>query len=157
MDRILRDWERCCATHRILRFVDINLRGAGQVLFQDNPLSGALFLVALGWGALAAGTVHVMTGGIAALVAGTATAYCLRADAASLRTGLYGYNGLLAGLALTYVLGRGVEVLGYAVLAGAVTAIAMLGPLNAASCAATGESTKPRTTLVMMESGTVAI
>ena len=83
-----------------LRFVDINLRGIGQVMFQDNPLSGALFLAAIAWGSFAAGVPQVLFGGLVAVVAATLTAQWLRVDPASLRAGLYGFNGLLVGLAL---------------------------------------------------------
>jgi urea transporter len=131
MDRVLQSWEHRCAASTVLRFIDINLRGAGQVLFQDNPLSGLLFLIALGWGAIADGRPHVLIGGICALVTGTLTAFWLRADEASIRQGLYGYNAILIGLALTFFLGPSMTVLGYAMLAGAVTTIAMLGTLNA--------------------------
>lgn len=115
----------------MLRFIDIILRGAGQVMFQNNPLSGALFLAALGWGAVAAGVPHVAIGGVSALVAATAAAQVLRADETSLRSGLYSYNAILTGLALTYFLGPGMLVWAYAVLGGVLSAIAMLGPVNA--------------------------
>jgi urea transporter len=55
MERLLAKWESLCASSVLLRFVDINLRGAGQVMFQNNPLTGALFLAAIGWGAYVAG------------------------------------------------------------------------------------------------------
>ena len=85
---------------RLLRFVDVNLRGIGQVMFQDNPLSGLLFFIAIGWGSFAAGMPQVAIGGVVALVAGTLTAQWLRVDAAGLAAGLYGYNAYLVGLAL---------------------------------------------------------
>ena len=47
MKRLLASWESVCAGSGPLRFIDINLRGVGQVMFQDNPLSGALFLAAV--------------------------------------------------------------------------------------------------------------
>ncbi len=55
MDALLSRWEGRCAKTPVLRFVDINLRGFGQVMFQDNPLTGLIFLVAVAWGAVAAG------------------------------------------------------------------------------------------------------
>ena len=133
MDRILLGWERSCASSTILRSVDINLRGAGQVIFQNNPISGLLFLAALSWGALATNVPHVAAGGICGLVTATLTALSLRADPSKLRSGIYSYNAILTGLALTYFLGPELWVLGYAMLGGAVTAIAMLGPVNAAT------------------------
>lgn len=131
MERLLARWERACASSAILRVVDIVLRGAGQVMFQNNPLSGALFLAALGWGSLAAGAPHVAIGGVSALVAASLAAQALRADKALLARGVYGYNGILTGLALSYFLGPGILVWIYAIFGGIVTAIAMLGPVNA--------------------------
>ena len=36
-------WKSMTDASALLRFVDINLRGAGQVMFQNNPLTGLLF------------------------------------------------------------------------------------------------------------------
>ena len=55
MKGVLGWWEARCALRRpTLRFVDLNLRGVGQVMFQDNPLTGLLFFIAIGWGSYAA-------------------------------------------------------------------------------------------------------
>ena len=62
--------------------VDINLRGIGQVMFQNNPLTGALFLAAVGWGSYAAGVPQVCNRGLVAVVAATLTAQWLRVDEA---------------------------------------------------------------------------
>ena len=64
MEKLLAKWESLCASSGLLRFVDINLRGIGQVMFQNNPLSGALFLAAIGWGSYAAGVPQVAIGGL---------------------------------------------------------------------------------------------
>ena len=55
----------CAASSGILRFVDINLRGIGQVMFQNNPLTGLLFLAAIAWGSYAAGVPQVAIAGAA--------------------------------------------------------------------------------------------
>jgi len=47
MEKLLAKWQDLCASSAVARFVDVNLRGIGQVMFQDNPLTGALFLVAI--------------------------------------------------------------------------------------------------------------
>jgi urea transporter len=47
MDALLSRWEGLCADAPVLRFIDINLRGVGQVMFQHNPLTGLIFLVAI--------------------------------------------------------------------------------------------------------------
>jgi urea transporter len=69
-------WEEHCVHHRVLRFIDINLRGVGQVMFQDNPLSGLLFLAAIAWGSWAARLPHVALAGAVAVVVSTATTAC---------------------------------------------------------------------------------
>ena len=64
METVLAKWEGLCASSGVLRFVDINLRGIGQVMLQDNPLTGALFLAAIAWGSYAAGVPHVAIAGV---------------------------------------------------------------------------------------------
>jgi urea transporter len=131
MEKLLAKWERLCASSRILRFVDINLRGVAQVMFQNNPLTGALFLAAIGWGSYAGGVPHVAIAGLLAVVVATLTAQWLRVDEASLASGLYGYNGVLVGLALATFLAPGALLWVYVVLGAAVSVVAMLGIANA--------------------------
>lgn len=130
MNSVVQPWEQACARSSLLRFVDVNLRGIGQVMFQDNPLSGLLFLAALAWGAVAAGAVEVLAGGVLALLTATLTAMWLRADARSLAAGLYGYNALLVGLALPTFLAPSPLLWAYVVLGGAVSVVCMLGTVN---------------------------
>ena len=59
MQSLLTEWEALCSRSPALRFVDIGLRGFGQVMFQDNPLTRILFLAAIAWGALAASVPQV--------------------------------------------------------------------------------------------------
>ena len=124
-------WESACAASRSLRFVDINLRGLGQVMFQDSPLSGALFLAGIAWGSIAAGVPQVVIAGVVAVVVATMTAQWLRADDASLRAGLYGFNGVLVGLALATFLAPGPLLWAYVVLGAAVSVIAMMATVHA--------------------------
>ena len=98
MNKLLSAWEAACASSGALRFIDINLRGIGQVMFQDNPLTGALFLAAIGWGSYSADVPQVALGGAIAVVVATLTAQWLRADRAALHSGLYGYNAVLVRL-----------------------------------------------------------
>ncbi len=58
MNGLLASWESACASSKALRFVDINLRAVGQVMFQNNPLSGAFFLAAIAWGSFASGAAR---------------------------------------------------------------------------------------------------
>ena len=131
MDALLSRWEGLCAEAPALRFVDINLRGFGQVMFQDNPLTGLIFLMAIVWGAVAAGALTVFIAGILGVVTATLTAIWRRADDAALKAGLYGYNGALVGLALATFLAPGPALWVYVALGGAVSTVATLGTAGA--------------------------
>jgi urea transporter len=130
MDKLLAEWERLCASSSIVRFLDINLRGVGQVMFQNNPLTGALFLAAIGWGSYAAGAPRVAIAGLLAVVVATLTAQWLRVDKESLHAGLYGFNGVLIGLALATFLAPGALMWVYVVLGATVSVVVMLGTVN---------------------------
>jgi len=125
MKSSLATWESLCAASGALRFIDVNLRSVGQVMFQDNPLSGVLFLAAIAWGSFAAGVPQVLFAGLIAVVASTLTAQWLRVDRASLHAGLYGFNGVLVGLALATFLAPGPLLWAYVVLGAAVSVVAM--------------------------------
>lgn len=124
-------WEKLCSLSRGLRFLDMNLRGVGQVLFQDNPLSGAIFIAAIAWGSFAAGTPQILLAGVIAVVVATSTAQWLRVEDGALRSGLYGYNGVLVGIALATFLAPTRLLWLYVVLGAAVSTVATLGIANA--------------------------
>lgn len=126
MQEKLAGWENLCRSSPILRFIDINLRGTGQVMLQDNPLSGALFLIAIAWGSYAAGAPQIAIAGVVALVTGTLTAQWVHADRKSLAEGLYGFNAILVGLALATFLAPGPLLWLYVILGGAVSTIVMM-------------------------------
>jgi urea transporter len=130
MKKLLAWWERLCVSSGILRFVDRNLRGIGQVMFQDNPLSGLLFFVAIGWGSYAAGVPQVAIGGLVCVLAATLTAQWLRVDKAGLNSGLYGFNAYLTGLALATFMTASPLLWVYVVLGGAVSVVVMLAISN---------------------------
>ena len=130
MKSLLAGWESLCGASNVMRFIDINLRGVGQVMFQDNPLSGALFIAAIAWGSFAAGVPQVLFGGLLAVVAATRTAQWLRVDRASLHAGLYGFNGVLVGLALATFIAPGLLLWVYVVLGAAVSVVAMQAAAN---------------------------
>jgi hypothetical protein len=96
-------------------------------MFQDNPLTGILFLAAISWGALAASVPQVLFAGVLGVVASTLTAIWLKADQAALRAGLYGYNGVLVGLALATFIAPGAALWIYVALGAAVSTVATLG------------------------------
>jgi urea transporter len=130
MDAWLAWWQRRCATSSALNFLDINLRGIGQVMLQNNPLSGALFLAAIAWGSFVAGAPQVLFGGLLALLVSTLTALWLRVDRQALGEGLYGYNALLVGLALPTFLEPSALLWACVALGGAVSVVATLATAN---------------------------
>jgi urea transporter len=131
MNRILDNWESLSASSGIVRFLDINLRSVGQVMFQNNPLTGILFLVAIIWGSYSAGVPRVAIAGVLAVVVANLAAQWLNADRESLHSGLYGYNGILVGLALATFLSPNALMWVYVVLGASVSVIAMLGTATA--------------------------
>jgi urea transporter len=118
-------WRRLCEESAGLSFVDWNLRGIGQVLFQDNALSGLLFFIAIGWGAFALGVPQVAIGGLVAVLVATVTAVWLRVDEAGLAAGLYGYNAYLLGIALPTFLAVSPLLWIFVVLGAVVSVIAI--------------------------------
>jgi urea transporter len=143
MTGLLATWGRMCAASGALRFVDVNLRGTGQVMFQNNPFTGALFLAAIAWGSYAAGVPAVAAGGLLGLVTATLTAMWLRVDGEGLAAGLYGYNGILVGLALPTFLTPSALLWGYVVLGAAVSVVATLGTANVVKTFSVGALTAP--------------
>jgi hypothetical protein len=97
---ITASWDELTHRSRWLELVDTCLRGAGQVMLQGNPITGLLFLVGIWWAALAVGAPAVGVGALVGLLASTMTAIWTRADASGLRSGLYGFNGVLVGVAV---------------------------------------------------------
>jgi len=130
MNAWLASWQRLCNASAVLRFIDINLRGLAQVMLQNHPLTGALFLAAIAWGALAAGAPEALFGGLLALLTATFTALWLRVDVRALRDGIYGYNAVLVGLALPTFLLPSPTLWACVVLGGAVSVVATLATAN---------------------------
>jgi urea transporter len=81
--------------HPLWGFFDWALRGIGQVVFQNNPVSGLVILAAIFYNSWIYGLVIVI-----GVVTGTATACLLQADRQLIRNGLFGFNSALVGVAL---------------------------------------------------------
>ncbi|MGC9670881.1 urea transporter [Planosporangium sp. 12N6] len=123
-------WFRATERHRVVRFADDCLRGASQVFLQNNALTGLIILIAVGWGAAAAGVPQAAAGAVAGLVVGTATATLLRVPYAAVRDGLFGFNPLLTGLALPIFL-RATPLLWVYLVVGAVVTTVVTLAVNA--------------------------
>ncbi|MCA8882155.1 MAG: urea transporter [Rhodobacteraceae bacterium] len=71
------------------------LRGIGQVVFQNNPLSGAVILFALFFNSWVYGAAAIF-----GVTVSTLTAIVLKADRGLIKAGLFGFNGALVALCL---------------------------------------------------------
>ena len=76
------------AARHTLDFCNSCLRGAAQVNFLNNPLSGACIVAAMLYQSTWTGSI-----GLLGLASSTATALALSLDAGAVRSGLFGYNG----------------------------------------------------------------
>lgn len=94
------DWAGLCVRCRVVAATDAVLRGCSQVMFQNNPLTGLLFFIAIFVGAWEEGLPQVAFGCLLGTATATLSAAWLVDDRAALRSGLYGYNGCLVGAAL---------------------------------------------------------
>jgi urea transporter/ankyrin repeat protein len=81
----------------IVSFVDACLRSFGQVFFQNSPVSGALFIVAL----LASSTPVMAAVAVLAVVSANLFSIVFEYDAGLRSSGIWGYNASLVGCGLT--------------------------------------------------------
>ena len=94
---ILAPWNRLARENVAVGFVDTLLRGTGQVMFQNNPITGLLFLVGIFYNSYQLGIAAVI-----GLLASTVAAMVLGADRNLIRAGLFGFNGVLTGIGLAF-------------------------------------------------------
>lgn len=80
-------------------FCEWVLRGVGQVFLQNNPLTGALFLVGIFLSSWVAGLFALL-----GAVVSTGTALALGVPRKSVSQGLYGFNGVLTAIDLSFFL-----------------------------------------------------
>jgi urea transporter len=114
-------WQRLANQHPAVGFVDAILRGAGQLMFQDNPFTGLLFLVGLFYGSCWLGIA-----GLIGLTTSTLAAVWLGADRAQVGAGVFGFNGLLVGVALAFLFRFDAWLLAGIVLGSTLAAVLML-------------------------------
>jgi len=123
-------WDRLAVSNGPVGFVDHCLRGAGQVMFQNNPLTGVFFLAGITYGAIRAEMWEVALGSVVGLVVSTLTSRALRVDPTARATGLYGYNGILVGAALPTFLEPTARMWVYLVVGSAVSSVVMMAVAN---------------------------
>ncbi|CAB9514197.1 Urea transporter 2 [Seminavis robusta] len=83
------------SSNPVAMFIDLCLRGIGQVVFQNSPMTGLFILVGL-----FIQSTRVAIHGTISLVVTNALALLLGFDKGLVQSGLFGYNAVLVGLAL---------------------------------------------------------
>lgn len=126
MAGLLEAWRGLADRNRAAWLADAHLRGAGQVMLQDNPLTGLLFIAGIAWGAMAQGNAAAGIGALVGLIVSTLTALLLDAERTSFRQGMYGFNGMLVGVAVPTVLSNSPSMWVLLVLGAAVSTVVML-------------------------------
>lgn len=81
-------------------------RGAGQVMFQDNAWTGILFFAGILWGSIASHNISVFIGAFVGLLVSTLTGYLIGLKDERGSQGLWGFNGILVGVAFPTFLGN---------------------------------------------------
>jgi len=118
-------WAEMAQANPAMGVVDTLLRGTGQVMFQNNPLTGLIFLAGIFVNSGKLGGL-----GVLGLAASTLTAYLLGADRALIRNGLFGFNGILVGIGLAFFLEYDGYLVAYVILGGALSTVAMMALAN---------------------------
>lgn len=138
-----RAWGDLADRNPLVGFIDINLRGAGQVFFQNDPLTGFIILAAIFWAGGSSGSVSVACGAVVGLTVASLTAILLRADPLSLKQGLFSFNGVLVGAALPTFLARQPLMWACLVIGAAVSTVTTLAIANIAKNWGVPGSTAP--------------
>jgi urea transporter len=118
-------WSDIAQKNAVAGFVDTLLRGTGQVMFQNNPLTGLLFLIGIFYNSRLLGVAALI-----GLVSSTATAMILRVDQLLIRAGLFGFNGILVGIGLAFFLEFAPYLIVYMVVGAAVSTVVMAALAN---------------------------
>ncbi len=83
----------------LIGFVDSILRGVGQVMFQNSPITGVLLLIGIFYNSWLFGIYAIL-----GTVVSTLTGIALGAPRDMVRAGLFGFNGTLLGIAFAFFL-----------------------------------------------------
>lgn len=82
-------------SRKTISLANIILKGLGQIMLQENPVTGFLFLVGIFYGSLTMGVAALL-----ATISGIVTAFLLKYDKAEINKGLYGFSAALVGVAI---------------------------------------------------------
>lgn len=110
---------------KLLIFLDSVLRGVGQVMLQNNSYAGLFFLAGIFYNSRLFGLAVVVGTAVS-----TISAMLLAVEVSKVREGLFGFNGALVAIALTYFLQAEALTWAYVVFAAVVTTVLMAAMLR---------------------------
>ena len=99
------------------------LRGTSQVYFMENVITGVLIFAAIAVASYFSGDWSTTIGAAVGVVVATATARLIGADDVSLSSGLYGFNGILVGVALPTFIAATPELWIYVIVGAAASSV----------------------------------
>lgn len=105
---------------QIISVVKALFKGFGQIMLQDNAITGLLFI-----GAIFYDSPQIAMGGLLGNVIAIITASLIKAEDKDIKSGLYGFNASLIGIAMTFYFQPNFWVWGTIVIASALSAILM--------------------------------
>lgn len=109
----------------IISAIRILCTGVGQIMLQQNPWTGLLFLVGIGINSL-----PMLVGTVIGVVCGTLIARLLKFDFKDIKDGLYGFNGALVGIASAFFIDDRVTASYCAVIGSMVSSLLMRASLK---------------------------
>lgn len=95
----LAKWRGACGKYKLLNFLDIILKGYGQVLLCLSPLTGLSLAAAI---LFLSRTIFLLT--LLGVLSSTITAFMIRARDLHINAGVYGFNGVILGIAWLWFL-----------------------------------------------------
>ncbi|MGL4485387.1 MAG: urea transporter [Anaerovoracaceae bacterium] len=111
-------WKDAADKNEVLGFIDSVLSGYGQIAFNDNPISGLLFIIGC-----FVGSVQMGVSSLVCAVISTLLAYLIGVPRLSCRLGLYTFNAALAGMGLALFVFPGEGITGQMLLYSAIAAV----------------------------------
>jgi len=105
-------------------FVTLCLKGTSQVFFMENVITGVLFFIAIFYASYVTGVWATSIGAVIGVAVATGTASVLALDDENSQlSGLYGFNGILIGVALPTFVAVSPELWLYIVVGSALSTV----------------------------------
>lgn len=93
-------WQQLCRAKLLYRFIDVWLRSYGQVMLQNNALSGLIFFTGVLVASLSMNKPEIVCASLIAVICANLMAYIYQLNHKAWQQGIYGFNACLIGIAL---------------------------------------------------------